>query len=210
MQVRPSSTHQRRKEARPGEIISAALQLFLNKGFAATKIDDVAHAAGVTKGTVYLYLNSKEVLFQAAVRETVLPNISRAEFAIAAAGQSATEQLRAAVSQWAKNIDESRGSLFKLLIAEGGNFPELADFYFEEVVKRIQDSIAQIIHKGMKSGEFRTLDAEELARTLFAPLVLTNIWRHTHKDKCAQQTGLATLAEFHLDVVLNGITLREA
>lgn len=205
------STHprprQRRKEARPGEIIAAALELFLTKGFAATRIDDVAKAAGVTKGTVYLYYPSKEALFQAAVRETVIPNIARADEAIVTAGQSAAGQLRTTIRFWATSIAECRGSLLKLLIAEAGNFPELADFYFEEVVKPVQNHVACIIHHGIERGEFRPLDAEMLARTLFAPIALTNIWRYTHSGPNALQSDLVALAEFHLDVVLNGIML---
>lgn len=198
---------QRRKEARPGEIVAAALELFLTKGFAATKIDDVARAAGVTKGTVYLYYPSKEALFQAAVRETVIPNIARSDEAIATAGQSAAEQLRTIMHLWAASIGECRGSLLKLLISEAGNFPELADFYIEEVVKPVQGFIAGIIHHGIERGEFRPVDAEMLARVLFAPIALTNIWRYTHSGPNALPSDLVALAGFHLDVVLNGITL---
>lgn len=206
----PLSTtpRQRRKEARPGEIVAAALELFLTKGFAATKIDDVARTAGVTKGTVYLYYPSKEALFQAAVRETVTPNINRASEAMAMTGQSATAQLRSAIGQWAESIGECRGSLLKLLITEAGNFPELADFYFDEVVKPAQTFIADIISNGIARGEFRAMDPASLARTLFAPIALANIWRYTHTDSNATPIDFVALAEFHLDVVLNGLIPR--
>src|SRR5215831_19824104 len=79
MRTSISKRWERRKEARPAEIVAAALQLFSDRGFAATRLDDVATVAGVSKGTVYLYFESKEQLFEAVVREAVAPNIARAE-----------------------------------------------------------------------------------------------------------------------------------
>lgn len=207
--MQTTSRHQRRKEARPGEIVAAALELFLSKGFASTKIDDVARAAGVTKGTVYLYYPSKAALFQAALREAVVPGICGNLGCDEVAQQSAAEQLRTAICQWAERLNECRGSLLKLLIAEAGNFPELADVYYEEVVKRAQGLIAGILRRGIEQGEFRAVDAEALACTLFAPIALTNIWRFTHIGHDATQIDLRALAEFHLDIVFNGITLRK-
>src|SRR5260370_7750478 len=67
---------QRRKQARPGEILTAALELFVERGFTATKLADVARRAGVTKGTVYLYFDGKEALLKAIVRQTIVPALA--------------------------------------------------------------------------------------------------------------------------------------
>src|SRR3954469_2599037 len=125
----------RRKEARPAEILAAALDCFAERGFAATRMDDVAARAGVTKGTVYLYFQTKQEMFEALVRSELLPNVERLE--AAAADASATVFLERLLDVWATHVFPSRVSVLpKLMIAEAGNFPELARFYLEEVVHR--------------------------------------------------------------------------
>lgn len=198
---------QRRKEARPGEIVAAALDIFQTKGFAASKIEDVARAAGVTKGTVYLYFSSKEALFKAAIRETVLPNLDRISDA-AMAESTARARLHTAVHLWAAGMDNCRGSISKLMIAEAGNFPELAEFYREEVSGRVRRMLINIIEYGIAQGEFRVCDPATVTRTLCAPILLSHIWRHTFPSQHDNQPDLAVLADSLLDVVLNGIVPR--
>src|SRR5581483_6817786 len=125
----------RRKEDRPGEIIAAALACFAERGFAATRLDDVARRAGVTKGTLYLYFPNKEELFKALVRKELLPNIELLE---AAAGPlPATVVIERLLDLWAGHIAPSRVAVLpKLIIAEAGNFPDLAKFYLDEVIHR--------------------------------------------------------------------------
>ncbi|MBS1155963.1 MAG: hypothetical protein H6R07_1887 [Proteobacteria bacterium] len=197
---------QRRKEARPGEIVAAALAIFQTKGFAASKIEDVAHAAGVTKGTVYLYFSSKEELFKAAIRETVLPNLDRISDA-AMAESTARARLHTAIHLWAAGMDNCRGSISKLMIAEAGNFPELAEFYREEVIGRVRRMLIGIIEAGIAQGEFRPCDPATVTRALCAPVLLSNIFRHTFGNPYENQSDLAKLADSLLDIVLNGIAL---
>lgn len=197
---------QRRKDARPGEIVAAALALFHSKGFAASKIEDVAHAAGVTKGTVYLYFASKEELFKAAIRETVLPNLERIEEA-AKAEATAQAALRTALRTWSGGMNNCRGSISKLMIAEAGNFPELAEFYREEVSGRVRRLLSDIIENGIAQGEFRACDSSTVVRMLVAPILLSNIWRHTFPNQNEPRQDLTLLADSLLDVVLNGIAL---
>ena len=199
--------HQRRKEARPAEIISAALTLFHTKGYAATKIEDIALAAGVTKGTVYLYFSSKEALFKAAIRETILPNLERIGSA-ALAEEIAAERLRISLRLWAAGLSTCRGSLSKLMIAEAGNFPELAQFYREEVGGRMRQMLLDIIEYGIARGEFRTTDPITLTRLLTAPILLTNIWRHTFLELPEQQPNLVDMADTLIDVVIHGIAIK--
>ena len=203
-QTRP---RQRRKEARPGEIIEAALLLFHQKGYSAAKLDDVARAAGVTKGTLYLYFSSKEELFKAAISATIHPNLDRIELDTLQSGETATARLRKAFNSWAISLSECKGSISKLMIAEAGNFPELADFYIQTVVKRSHGLLVNLLQAGIDSGEFRQIDTEMLARILFAPLFLSNIWRHTYASQDPITYDLKQMVQFHLDIVLHGIAI---
>jgi len=201
------SRRQRRKEARPAEIVSAALMLFHTKGYAATKIDDVARAAGVTKGTVYLYFSSKEELFKAAIRETVLPNLERIK-AVALGESTARARLRTSLRLWAMRLNTCRGSISKLMIAEAGNFPELAEFYREEISDRMRQMVIDIVEYGIAQGEFSPCNPDNVTRALCAPILLSNIWRHTFLETAEQQPELTDLADSLIDIVINGIAAK--
>src|SRR5262249_32283430 len=124
----------RRKADRPAEILNAALDCFAERGFAATRMDDVAARAGVTKGTVYLYFENKEELFKALIRSELLPNLERLE-AAASTDVPAAVLLERLLAIWVGHVFPSRVSVLpKVIIAEAGNFPELAKFYLHEVV----------------------------------------------------------------------------
>src|SRR3989449_8497539 len=116
---------QRRKAARPAEIVAAALQVFVERGFAATKLDDVARKAGVTKGTVYLYFESKEALFKAIIRETIVPALATGERLVAEHHGGAADLLRRLIRGWWQSIGETHASgIPKLMMAEAGNRSE--------------------------------------------------------------------------------------
>ncbi|RTK98177.1 MAG: TetR/AcrR family transcriptional regulator [Neisseriaceae bacterium] len=197
---------QRRKEARPAEIIHAALQLFIQKGFAATRLDEVAKQAGVTKGTLYLYFPSKEELFKAAVRETVVPSILLAEKIVADAQLSPEQLLRCLVGEWIRLIAESPANgISKLVVAEAGNFPDLAHFYLDEVVYRVRKVLAEILQRGIDSGEFRPLNIEFAVKEIISPVILQTIWNHAFGPYRRERLDMAAFTEFHLDVLLRGI-----
>src|ERR1700756_2199725 len=61
----------RRKEERAPEILDAALSCFAEKGFAACRMDDIARRAGISKGTIYLYFESKEAVFKALAQRAI-------------------------------------------------------------------------------------------------------------------------------------------
>src|SRR5256886_10371482 len=125
---------QRRKAARPAEIVTAALEVFVERGFAAARLEEVARRAGVTKGTLYLYFKSKEALFKAVVRETIVPVIAQGE----ALAQSFTGSARDLVEQLVRSywtlVGETRlAGIPKLMMAEAATFPVLTKFYYDEV-----------------------------------------------------------------------------
>ncbi len=199
----------RRKEARPSEILKAALACFQEKGFAATRLEEVAARAQVTKGTIYLYYASKENLFEAVVRGELIPNIERLEAAFAQPAPALVllEQL---FGLFARDIAPSPISVIpKLVIAEAGNFPELARFYLENVVHRMLRLIASILKRGIDSGEFRSFDVEHTVFCVVGPLLLTVLWQHSlglHDDR---PLDIAAVCRTHLDLLRNGLRASE-
>jgi AcrR family transcriptional regulator len=175
-----SARWRRRKEARPGEIIAAALACFVERGFAATRLDEVAARAGITKGTLYLYFPSKEELFKAVVRESLVPNLQRLEEAMAASTGSASALLRQAITTIAAVAASPVGGIPKLVIAEAGNFPDLARFYLDEVVHRGLRLVRSLLERGVARGEFRAdLDLEHAVYCVIAPMLFAMLWKHS-------------------------------
>lgn len=192
----------RRKADRPAEILNAALDCFAERGFAATRMDDVAARAGVTKGTVYLYFKTKEDLFKALVRAELLPNIEHVE-AEAARGGSAAALLERFVTQWAEHVVPSRvGVLPKLMIAEAGNFPDLAKFYLDEVVHRALGLIQRVLQAGVDAGEFRPVDIDHTTYLVVAPLLLSVLWKHSFGPHDDRPLDASALCRTHLDFLL--------
>jgi AcrR family transcriptional regulator len=170
---------QRRKDDRPGEILHAALDVFAARGFAAAKLDEVAARAGVSKGTLYLYFPSKEELFRSMVRGLLLPNVAMAERRIAEHKGPAAELLKGLVLSFGKVIAESKlGAIPKLIVAEAANFPDLARFYYEEVIKRGMRAMGGLLQRGAAAGEFRSIPVEQFLPLLIGPLLLLAVWKH--------------------------------
>jgi AcrR family transcriptional regulator len=203
---KPRRRRQRRKEARPGEILAAAAALFTEKGFAATRMDDVAARAGVGKGTLYLYFPSKEDLFKALVRAAIVPNIDRFAALAPRFPGKAGDLIRQIVSTVANLTgDKAIGAVPKVLIGEAGNFPDLARFYAEEVVGRALGIIAGIIDRGVASGEFRAVKGRDVAPLVVAPLLLMAVWRHTFEPVSPGLIDPQAVIANHLDTLLQGL-----
>jgi AcrR family transcriptional regulator len=170
----------RRKEARPAELTAAALEVFVEKGFAATRLDEIAARAGVSKGTVYLYFSSKEELFKAVVRESVVPRIAEAEKLLESATGSAVELLREIMLGWWQVIGSTTlGGIPKLMIAESRNFPELARFYHDEVIQRATRLVETLLERGIAAGEFRRFNIKAAVHISFSPLLMRAVWDHS-------------------------------
>ncbi|MES2740684.1 MAG: TetR/AcrR family transcriptional regulator [Pseudomonadota bacterium] len=171
---------ERRKDARPQELLAAALDLFVDRGFAATRLEDVAKRAGVSKGTLYLYFANKEELFKAVVRENIVHVIGVAEVQFAVSDESSPALLKAMLMHWWDQVGATRlAGITKLLMAESGNFPELRRFYDEEVIARGNSLIARVIERGIARGEFRPVDAELMTLILIAPVLMLTMWTHS-------------------------------
>lgn len=203
---KPLPRWQRRKEARPAEIVAAALDVFVERGFATTKLEEVARRAGVTKGTVYLYFDSKEALFKAVVRETIVPIFARGEQMVAEHHGSTADLFNELVRKWWELIGEtSLSGIPKLMMAEAGNFPVLARFYYDEVISRGHRLMASVVERGIKSGEFRRLDVKMAVKLAMAPLVHAANWRHSFALCTPEGLDIARYLDQHVDIFLRGI-----
>lgn len=202
----PRRRWSRRKQARPAEIVAAALVLFAERGFAATRLDDVAVRAGVSKGTLYLYFDSKEELFKAVVRESIVPNLARIEALLAHYDGPTSELIRTMLDTIGTVVTTTRiGALPKLVIAEAGNFPDIARFYLEEVIHRGLGVIEAVLKRGIARGEFRDFDVGLSVRAVIAPVILLAIWKNSfERFEAAPLDARAYLAN-HLDILLRGI-----
>jgi AcrR family transcriptional regulator len=196
----------RRKEARPQEILDAALAEFAARGFAMARMEDIAARAGVTKGTLYLYFASKEELFKSLVRESIGAAI-RARQADADAYEGPAAELLATVIRFIGHFARTsdRAVLPKILMAEAGNFPELVRFYRTEVVDRGMALLSAIVARGIARGEFRAVDPQHAARLAIAPILLVILWRTSFARLETPPYDLAGLIESHIDVLLNGL-----
>ncbi len=201
-----SKRWERRKEARPQELLAAALDLFVERGFAATRLDDVAARAGVSKGTLYLYFTNKEELFKAVVRENMIPVIGEAEGIIDQYdGPSAVLFQEIMLGWWARIGNTKVSGITKLIMAESGNFPEVARFYYEEVSSRINAIIIRMLEHGIARGEFRPIDTQQAMHVVVAPMVMLMMWNHSFGACCLDQISPEAYLQSYLDIFLRGL-----
>jgi AcrR family transcriptional regulator len=197
---------QRRADARPQEILDAAYRVFTEKGFAAARMDDIAQAAGVTKGTVYLYFDSKETVFKALIVGAFSERFDRLTALLAdfdgSCGELLAEVLRA-LGEFVATSD--RIGLPKIVIAEIGRFPDLAKFYRHEVIGRGMKLWEAILKRGIARGEFRDVPIEHAIRLCIAPVLLAAVWRTTFAQFDEQPYDIAGLIEAHIDMLLRGL-----
>jgi AcrR family transcriptional regulator len=196
----------RRKEARPGEILDAAVAVFAEKGFAAARMEDIAKRAGVTKGTIYLYFPSKHDIFKSLVRDTLgatITDVSANAQTFEGSSSDLIQTILRAVGHLLNTSD--RVVLPKIIIAEAGNFPELARFYREEIVDKGLGMITGAIERGIARGEFRKLPADHVARLCIAPILLSVIWRTSFSKFDKVPFDYPAFVETHLDVLLKGL-----
>ena len=201
----PSIRWRRRKTARPAEILAAALALFADRGFAATRLDDVAARAGVTKGTLYLYFDSKEELFKAVVRQELVPNLERAEALVAGSAAPSLDLLDQLVRDFARIIGSPLGAIPKLVLTEAGNFPDLARFYRDAVVERGKALFRRVIERGVAAGELQPVDTENMVTCIVAPLLLAALWRHSFERHAGRDLDLDALCRAELDLLRRGL-----
>ena len=194
----PSNRAERAADRRQA-IIEAALDEFIARGYAATRLDDVAQRAGVAKGTIYLHFKDKQALFEELVRTALVPLIGRL-----AAPPTAGGSVRAALENFAETfvrevVATRRGAIVRLIVAEGPRFPDIADFYYREVVSRGMAGMRKLIELGIVRGEIRQKGLKDFPQIIVAPAMVALLWqglfsRHAPLDAAA-------MLRVHLDII---------
>jgi AcrR family transcriptional regulator len=203
---RPKPRWQRRKDARPEEIVTAALEVFADRGFAAPTLEDVARKAGVTKGTIYLYFENKEALFKALIRGTIVPVIAKGEEIAQTFTGSARDLFEKLVREYWRLVGEtSLSSIPRLMIAEAGNFPQLARFYYQEVITRGHRLMAGVLERGIKAGEFKKVDLSVATKLAMAPLMHAVVARKAFAHCMPEGFDVPTYLDTHIELFLHGI-----
>ena len=193
---------QRRKDDRPAEIAEAALATFAEKGYAATRVDDVARRAGVSKGLLYLYFKTKEELFKAVIRGFVVPKVAELSDVVEESELSAGEFIRGPFLTMLKSLPDSPVKVMvRLMFAEGHKHPDLVAFYWENVVKPALGMMQMLLARGVANGEFRKTAVNECPQLLASPVIFSVFWNQVFGGH--QQLDTDRLIETHIDAMLN-------
>ncbi len=199
-----SGRRRRRNEARPSEIVAAALTVFSERGFAAARLDDVAERAGIAKGTIYLYFATKEELFEAVVREAISPVLDRMSGALALPDISCRELVEHIIrTMYAQIVATERREILRLLVAEAKRFPNLVSFYHREVISRGKAIASEILRRGVASGEFRDGPASRTPEVVIGPAILAAVWKLVFE--AIEPMDLEEMMIAHLDLVFGGL-----
>jgi AcrR family transcriptional regulator len=196
----------RRPADRPAEILAAALEVFAERGFHSARLEEVAKKAGVSKGALYLYFETKADLFRAVVRDAISPNLEQVK-AMAAAVAPFDQAARLGIGLLARTVvtDRRITGVVKLVIAESRNHPELATIWHETVVEPGVQLMSGLIAEAQTRGEVRPGDPRLFAFGLMGPMVLSMVWRETFEPVGAEPLDVGRLADQHLDTVLRGM-----
>ncbi len=198
---------QRRKEDRPAEITQAALAAFAEKGYAATRVDEVAKRAGVSKGLLYLYFKTKEDLFKAVIRSFLSPRIDALISNIEETELSAEEFLRGPFLAFARSLPKSPAKiLVRLMIAEGPKHPDLIAWYWDNVVSRALAALRSLIERGVDNGEFRESALNEFPQLLVTPVLFSVVWMNIFQPHSSLDTD--RFIEAHVEMVLDSIKVK--
>jgi AcrR family transcriptional regulator len=165
-----------RRDERRAAILAAALEEFAARGFAATRLDDVARRAGVAKGTIYLHFRDKESLFQELVRSMLSPLVGTIE-AAALRDLPIRAVVETIVDLFVNEIyGTRRKDVIRLIIAEGSRFPKLAEFYYREVIARVLPVVRARLTLAVERGELPHDALARFPQLLVAPALVSIMW----------------------------------
>jgi AcrR family transcriptional regulator len=201
----------RRKEARPAEIVQAAMEVFAEKGFAAAKLEEIAARAGVSKGAVYLYFETKDDIFRAVVDTAIAPNLQVIRSMAAAHPGPFADLVRGIFGHMGGVLETTRvGGVAKMVIAEARNFPELARIWHDQLVAHALGAVTDAIANAQARGEVREGDPRLFAIELISPLLLSVLWRETFVPIGAPSFDIRQLAHQHAETMLRGMAKEAA
>jgi len=207
MAPKPTSKKSRGRPAKTGrteDILDAALTEFSDKGFDACRLDDVARNAGISKGTIYLYFDSKEELFEGVVRRWILPRVEAVESMLDRFDGPVEDLLRAQVRTiYDEMVSSKLRQILRLMIAEGPRFPHLVDFYFDTVIKRGLNVLSRTVALGVERGEFRSTALPDHPQVVLAPVMTAAIWKLLFDIHHPLDTE--ALFTTHFDILMSGL-----
>ena len=204
--VEPKPKWRRRSTARPDEILDAALDLFIAQGYAATRVEDIARAAGLSKGAVYLYFNSKSAIFEGLVQRAIVPVIVNAEKMAKQNSRDPQVALKAMITNIATRMSDPRmAAIPRLVIAEAGQFPELAEMYHAEVIKRGLSVIERLLKRGTEAGTFRSIDPKSGLCNVVGPIITNMLLVNIFGEFDSSERDPRVFIESHLDILFNGL-----
>lgn len=201
----------RRKDARPAELLEAALDLFVEHGYAATKVEEVAKRAGVSKGTLFLYFPSKEDLFKAVVRQNITEQIGNWSNEFDEFTGNTADMVRYAMRQWWQRIGATKLSgISRLVMNESSHFPEIAAFYQQEVIAPSNALLRRVLQRGIERGEFRSVDPDYGIYGLLAPMMVLILWKHAMAPCTDTSKPIEPEAfiDSQLEMLLSGLLVR--
>src|SRR6478735_1732435 len=205
----PPRRRQRRKDARPSEIIEAAIEIFGERGFGAARLEDVARRAGVAKGTVFVYFSTKEDLFRAVAQSVLTLHLDRLQAVATGLDKPMAELVPLLLGQVAAVIGSGRlPAMMRLLIAESRQFPDLARVWHDEVVAKVLELLTATIERAQARGEVRPGDARLFAFSILGPMLASALFREVFRD-VAVLPDVDELAAQHAQTVLNGLLVPE-
>ena len=175
---KPASNRAERAAERRGAIIEAAMDEFIARGFAATRLDDIARRAGVAKGTIYLHFKDKESMFEELIRTAIVPLVIRLGSTPPPPGASVRDMVENFARTFIQEVATTRrGDIVRLIVAEGPRFPAVADFYYREVVTRGLAGMRALIELGIARGEIQHKNLARFPQILVAPALIAVIWQ---------------------------------
>lgn len=199
---------QRRKTARPSEIIEAAMDVFVEKGFAAAKLDEIAKRAGVAKGTLYLYFETKQDVFRAVAIQAIEANLDKIEGKPPTSGGSVAEVVPLLLARAAEKMKDGRvPAILRMIIAESQTFPDLARIWHDDVAARMLTMLTAVISAAQGRGEVRAGNPELQAFSILGPMIAGMLFNEVFGRSSSHAPDMTALAAQHADTVLQGLLI---
>lgn len=195
----------RRKADRPGEIVEAAFEEFVKRGYEATRLEDIAARAGVTKGTIYVYFENKEALFVSMVTQISREHVSSLARELDAITQTGPDFMRPFLTLFSARIarHDRMTEVLRLLIAEAPRFPKLVDQHFDEFIAPILARVERWLAEGQADGTLRRSGLVNIPEMILGPTMMLQIWMLLFANR--RPIDIATYCDTQLDFILNGV-----
>ncbi len=201
----PVKPRARRKAERPAEILDAAFEEFVEHGYAAARLEDVAKRAGVTKGTIYFYFETKERVFDEMIRHVSGSLFPQLDSFVEQLDGSYAERLRALLAFVYGRIGEDRiaRETLRFLISEGARFPDLVDRHYDEFMRPVILQCQALIEAGVAAGQFRNSPATRFIELILSPALLLNVWSLLFQER--RKIDFAAFVAANFDLLMNGL-----